>query len=201
MKKEPRYGIIKERKRCRKCWINQNKNDDDDNNGGSSSGGVFKEEKCSTRDPESGWFHKGEHKQVFAYAIETACDKHGWILGYTVNRGNLHDSRTFKGLYDKIKNSEIETIIADAGYRTPAIAKLLIDDGIKPLLPYKRPQTKKGYFKKYDYAYDEYFDCYICPNNKILKYSTTNREGCREYKSCPQDCEQCPYLSLRAKTM
>jgi hypothetical protein len=67
--------------------------------------------------------------------------------------------------------------------------------GIKPLLPYKRPQTKKGYFKKYDYAYDEYFDCYICPNNKILKYSTTNREGYREYKSCPQDCEKCPYLS------
>ena len=26
--------------------------------------------------------------------------------------------------------------------------------------------------KKYDYVYDEYYDCYICPNNKILKYST-----------------------------
>lgn len=38
------------------------------------------------------------------------------------------------------------------------------------------------------------FDCYICPNNKVLKYSTTNREGYREYKSCPQDCEKCPYL-------
>ncbi len=61
-------------------------------------------------------------------------------------------------------------------------------------MPYKRPQTQKGYFKKYDYVYDEYFDCYICPNNKVLKYSTTNREGYREYKSCPQDCEKSPYL-------
>ena len=43
-----------------------------------------KETKESTTDPESGWFHKGEHKQVFAYAVETACDKHGWILGYTL---------------------------------------------------------------------------------------------------------------------
>lgn len=28
--------------------------------------------KSSTVDPESGWFHKGEHKHVFAYAVETA---------------------------------------------------------------------------------------------------------------------------------
>ena len=41
----------------------------------------IKTQKCSTSDPESGWFRKGEHKHVFAYAVETACDKHGWILG------------------------------------------------------------------------------------------------------------------------
>ena len=39
-----------------------------------------KTQKCSISDPESGWFRKGEHKHVFAYAVETACDKHGWIL-------------------------------------------------------------------------------------------------------------------------
>ena len=51
--------------------------------------------------------------------------------------------------------------------------------------------TKKGYFKKYEYVYDEYYDCYICPNNKILKYSTTNRDGYREYKSNAYDCKNC----------
>ena len=55
-----------------------------------------KTQKCSTSDPESGWFRKGEHKHVFAYAVETACDKHGWILGYTVHPGNEHYSRTFQ---------------------------------------------------------------------------------------------------------
>ena len=60
-----------------------------------------KTQKCSTSDPESGWFRKGEHKHVFAYAVETACDKHGWILGYTVHPGNEHDSRTFSLLYEK----------------------------------------------------------------------------------------------------
>lgn len=175
------------------------KEKDNDNNppssGGGNAGGDEKTERSSITDPESGWFRKGEHKHVFAYGIETACDKNGWILGYTVNPGNLHDSRTFKGIYDKIKSNEIETIILDAGYKTPAIAKLLIDDGINPLFPYKRPMTKDGFFKKYEYVYDEYHDCYICPNNRVLNYATTNRDGYREYKSCGLVCGKCQYLA------
>ena len=169
--------------------------DDDDDENDENGGTTVKEEKQSTTDPESGWFHKGEHKQVFAYSVETACDKNGWILGYSVNRGNLHDSRTFKSLYDKLKDHfAIKKLIADAAYKTPAIAKLLLDDGISPIFPYKRPQTKEGFFKKYEYYYDELYDCYLCPNDKILKYSTTNRDGYREYKSCSTDCVNCPYL-------
>lgn len=172
-------------------------NKDDNDNTPSSGNGNGKEKtiKTSTSDPESGWFHKGEHKSVFAYAVETACDKNGWILGYSVHPGNLHDSRTFQSLYEKIKNIGIETLIADAGYKTPAIAKLLLDDGIKPLFPYKRPMTKEGFFRKYEYVYDEYFDSYICPNDQLLTYRTTNRDGYREYKSFGETCASCPYLS------
>ena len=39
-------------------------------------------------------------------------------------------------------------IVADAGYKTPAIARQLLKDRIEPLFPYKRPMTKKGFFKK-----------------------------------------------------
>ena len=180
--------------------------DDDDQSSGSSGGNDKFEDytddvpldgktiKCSTTDPESGWFRKGEHKHVFAYGIETACDKNGWILGFDVNPGNEHDSRTFKGLYDKLQDIGMEKCVVDAGYKTPAIAKLLLDDGVKPVFPYKRPQTKEGFFKKYDYVYDEYNDCYICPNDQILKYSTTNRDGYKEYKSCGHICEKCEFL-------
>ena len=87
-----------------------------------------------------------------------------------------------------------QRIIADAGYKTPGIAKLLIDDNITPVMPYKRPMTKDGFFRKHEYVYDEYYDCYLCPNDKILKYSTTNRNGYREYKSNKHDCKNCPYL-------
>ena len=129
-----------------------------------------KEEKIineSTTDPESGVFHQGEHKKCFAYSAQTACDKNGYIMGVEVNSGNVNDSVAFDGLYDKLteKFPEIETIVADAGYKTPWICKKIIDDGRIPSLPYKRPMTKKGFFQKYKYAYDEYYDCYICPNN------------------------------------
>ena len=161
--------------------------------GGSSDGNIkTKEIKCSTTDPDSGWFHKGEHKQVFAYGVQTACDSKGWILGYSIHPGNQHDSRTFIDIYNKIKKFHPEKLGMDAGYKTPAIAHRVIEDGIEPIFPYKRPQTKEGFFKKYEYVYDEYFDCYICPENKILSYSTTNREGYREYKSKCGDCMNCP---------
>ena len=150
--------------------------------------------KCSTTDPESGWFRKGEHKHVFAYAVETACDKHGWILGYSVHPGNEHDSRTFKPLYDKIKHYHPAMIVADAGYRTPAIAHELLEDGVEPLFPYKRPMTKDVFFRKYEYVYDEAYDCYLCPENQILSYRTTNRDGYKEYHSCGELCANCPSL-------
>lgn len=171
------------------------KNDDDDDSAAGGSGTKEKEQKVSTTDEESGWFHKGEHKDVFAYSIETACDKHGWILGYTVHPGNEHDSTTFPDIYEKLKKYSPEMIVMDAGYKTPAIAKRLLDDGILPLFPYKRSMTKKGFFKKSEFAYDEYYDCYVCPNNKVLHYAATNRDGYREYKSDAADCAACPYLS------
>ena len=132
---------------------------------------------------------------MFAYGIETACDKNGWIIDFTVNPGNEHDSRTFKGLYDKLTNVRMKYCIVDAGYKTPAIAKMLIDDGVTPVFPYKRPMTKDGFFRKHEYVYDEYNDAYICPGNHFLHYSTTNRDGYREYKSCGKICEGCQYLS------
>lgn len=36
-------------------------------------------------------------------------------------------------------------VVADAGYRTPWICKLVIDDGLIPVLPYKRPMSKDGF--------------------------------------------------------
>ena len=151
--------------------------------------------KVSTTDPDSGWFHKGEHKQVFAYAANTCCDKNNYVIDFEVTAGNVHDSVSFWELYRKVSErvKYPKYYVMDAGYKIPAIARTLIEEGKVPVMPYKRPMTKKGYFRKSDYVYDEYFDCYLCPNNQILKYSTTNRDGYREYKSDGKKCKDCPY--------
>ena len=155
--------------------------------------------KESKTDPESGYYHKGEHEKIFAYSVSSFCDKNGYILAAFVDAGNKHDSVTFFDLYQSLRKTpfinEIQTVCLDAGYLTPAIVRKLIIEQKTPLLPYVRPKTKDGYFKKYEYVYDEKYDCYICPNNEILEYTTTNKLGYKEYKSNKEKCKNCPYLS------
>ena len=148
----------------------------------------------STTDPDCGVFHKGEHKKCFAYEAHTACDKYGYVLDVTVTPGNVNDSVAFPALYRKLlkRFPDIETIVADAGYKIPYLAKLIIDSGRIPVFPYKRPMGKDGFFRPHEYVYDEYYDCVLCPENHVLNYSTTNREGYREYRSKPSICETCP---------
>ena len=151
----------------------------------------------STTDPESGLFHKGEHKKCFAYGAHTVCDRNNFVLGVEVTPGNVHDSVVFDSVYEELKKHypQVRVITADAGYKTPWICKQIIDDGKLPSLPYRRPMTKKGNLPWYEYVYDEYYDCILCPQNQVLRYATTNREGYREYKSTPCICEQCPELA------
>lgn len=139
---------------------------------------------------------KNEKEKCFAYSFHTACDRNGFILGISVTAANVHDSTMLEEVLEQVKKNvgKPEYVAVDAGYKTPYNCKTLIDQGIIPVMPYTRPMTKAGFFKKHEYVYDEYYDCYICPNNQILTYRTTNREGYREYKSNPQVCMNCPYL-------
>lgn len=151
--------------------------------------------KQSTTDPESGNYHKGEHEECFAYEQQTFCDKHGFVLSFDTVPGNIHDSVSFFGAYRHLQEKfgdQIKNVCLDAGYKTPAIAKEIIDNHQQPILPYKRPQTKKGFFPKREYVYDEHYDWYICPNNQTLTYTAVNRQGYRQYKSNPLICASCP---------
>ena len=145
---------------------------------------------------KSGWFHKGDHKQVFAYNTQVACDKHGWALAYSVTAGNVHDSQAFPVLFAQLKAFQPTYLIADAGYKTPSIAHYLLTLGIIPVFPYTRPRGKKDMLRPKEFMYDEYYNVYLCPENHLLHYSTTNRDGYREYKSDPTTCQSCPLLSI-----
>ena len=152
----------------------------------------------SITDPDSGLFVKGDHKRQFAYEAHTACDSHGFVLETVVTAGNVHDSVAFDEVYDKVTEAfpEVETIVADSAYKTPHICKKVFDDGRVLSTAYKRPQTMKGGHEWWKYVYDEFYDCVICPEYQILKYTTTNRDGYREYKSDPKICANCSTRAL-----
>ena len=167
------------------------KDDDDDTPSASPKQKTVIE---STTDPESGVFHKGEHKKCFAYEAHTVCDKRGYVLETEVTPGNVHDSVAFDTVFQRLTEHypEVQVVTADAGYKTPWICKQIFDSGRIASLPYKRPMTKKGNLPWYDYVFDEFYDCILCPQNKVLSYATTNREGYREYKSKSYVCKNCP---------
>ena len=165
--------------------------DDDDDMGG---GQVV---TISASDPESGLFHKGEHKVEFAYTAHAACDRHNFVLGCEVTPGNVHDSTVFDRVYDGVTQvfAEVGSVAVDAAYKTPWICKKVQEDGRNLSTPYKRPMSKRGFFRSYEYVYDEYYDCVICPNNEVLPYARTTRDGYREFKSDPSKCIHCPDLA------
>ncbi len=156
-----------------------------------------KEIKESTTDPESGYYVKDERTKQFAYSFHAAADRNGFVLGAMVTPGNTHDSEILEPLVEKVmkKVGKPEAVAADAAYKTPAITRYLFKNEITPVLPYTRPRTKEGFFRKHDYVHDEHFDCYLCPAGEVLNYSTTNKEGYREYKSPKQVCAACPFLA------
>lgn len=153
-----------------------------------------KEIKISDTDKECGNFHKGEHEECFAYSHQTFCDKHGFVLGYDTIPSNTHDSVSFFNVYNKLVNEYpgIKNVCLDAGYKTPAIIKAIIDNDQAPFLPYKRTPGSKDKFKRKEFAYDEFEDVYVCPNGNILEYSTTDNKGYKIYKCKEYNCTNCP---------
>ena len=83
--------------------------------------------------------------------------------------GNIHDSQSFHQLYDKLDLNDTKIVALDAGFKTPSVMRKIFMSGCLPAVPYTRPKTKDGFFRKSNYVYDEYFDCYLCPQNQILK--------------------------------
>ena len=99
---------------------------------------------------------------------QVACDKHGWALAYTVEAGNVHDSQAFPALFSKLEPFSPHYIIADSGYKTPAIAHYLLERNIIPVFPYTRPKGVKGNLRPSNFVYDASYDHYVCPENQVL---------------------------------
>jgi len=152
------------------------------------------EYKESTTDPDAGLFWKNERERMMCYSLNAAVDINGYFMGLHLSSGNVHDSKNYQPLMEDVLKrfeNEVQNVAADVGYIAPHISKYTHDKNINLCVLYKRPMTKKGFFRKYEYVYDEYYDRYICPNNKTLEYTTTNRQGKAVYKSNSLVCVNC----------
>ncbi len=84
--------------------------------------------KVSITDLECGVFHKGEHKKVFAYTSNTACDINNYILGFNVSLGNTHDSVAFPSLYSKLTKEyeNIKRLMKNLTFHKPFVFNLRV---------------------------------------------------------------------------
>jgi len=151
----------------------------------------------STTDPDSGMYVKGEHERQFAYEAHTVCDQRGFVLDVEVTAGNVHDSVAWDAVYDRVSsNFDVAFVTMDAGYKTPWIAKKILESGQIPILPYSRYKGNKAQYKPWDYEYDYESDTYICPQGGVLRHTTTEREGRRIYRTNTKHCKNCPHKAL-----
>ena len=163
-----------------------------------------KEIIVSDVDPDSGMLYKSDKEKMFGYNTSVICDNNNYILTVDTNGSNVHDSVSFYESFENLCNhfdiSKIEYFVGDAAYLTNHICKTIIDLEMIPTFPYTRKGYKKGYFKKYEFVYDEYNDIYICPNEKdLIPTGRIDKNGYIIYKANEHDCTNCPFKSQCTK--
>jgi transposase len=159
---------------------------------------VVKETKISTTDPQSGYMVRDGKPKGFFYLDHRSVDGlHNIITDSYVTPASVHDSIPYLARLDRQRERfglPIESVGLDAGYYTAAICKGLEERKIFGVIGYHRPTHRAGYFRKREYTYSRKPDHYVCPAGQVLRYSTTNRLGYREYKSDGDLCAHCPLL-------
>ncbi|MGG1600235.1 MULTISPECIES: IS1182 family transposase [Paenibacillus] len=166
-----------------------------------------KEIKVSTTDPESGYMVRDGKPEGFFYLDHRTVDhKFNIITDVHITAGNVHDSVPYverlKHQVEKFGFTEsLEAVALDSGYLTPHICKELQQMKVFAVIGGRAYTPVKGLMKKWQFKFDAERNVYVCPAKHELKYSTTNREGYREYKSNPKHCKDCPLLEkcTRAK--
>lgn len=152
----------------------------------------------SKTDPDSGFMSRDQKQEMFCYLDHRTTDmKYNIITDAFVTPGNIHDSGPYLNRLDRQVDRfgfNVEAVALDAGYLTNPICKGISDRNIFGVIAHRRYHPTQGLFPKWKFKYDENQDHYICPKGEVLPYSTTSRDGYREYKSDPKKCATCPLL-------
>lgn len=160
--------------------------------------------KRSETDPDAGYMVRDQKPEGFFFLDHRTVDgKVGIITDTHVTPANINDARPYLERLDRqCERFKLKPLVVglDAGYNTAAVCHGLVARGIDGVVGYKRPHSPKGRLKRRQFQYDSECDLYRCPEGHELHYSTTNRNGYREYKSRAAVCKACALLDQCTKS-
>jgi len=158
----------------------------------------------SLTDPEAGYMiREGKPEGFHFLEHRTVEGRHGFIVHLMVTSARLTDPvayLTCLAAVQKLHDFKVKAVGLDAGYYTNSICHRLTEQGIFAAVAPRGSRPAKGMLGKWRFRYVWYLDAYLCPGDHLLRYSTTNRDGYREYKSTPAVCQTCPLLASCTKS-
>jgi hypothetical protein len=129
-------------------------------------------------DPDDTLMRKPAH-HLMAYNTQIAVDgKYKFIVATDISTKGIDLDQLYPlsiQAKEATGNKEIK-VAADAGYYNPKEIKKCVDEGIDVYVPIQNKQKQqkdKGLFARDAFVYDEVNDCYICPNDKVIKRKKT----------------------------
>ena len=156
--------------------------------------------RVSKTDKDSGFMVRDGKPKGFYYLDHRTVDSlHNIITDVHITPGNVHDSKPYISILERQIDKfgfEVQNIALDSGYFTAHICKYLYEKDFFAVIAYRRFSSTNKFFSKYTFKYNNEKDIYTCKNGSVLRYSTTNRQGYRFYKSDPNDCKKCPSVHL-----
>jgi len=143
-------------------------------------------------DPEARWQAKSKKQKAhLSYKDNLVVDDEGFILAEKITSSTCSDPQGAKELIETIPIHPT-SVAADKGYTAGAFRTFLEDQGIIPFIPLpKEPKTNQISNRQFK----QQGEVLICPQGKTLKFIgmwKRNQSVQFRYRSCPQDCCDCP---------
>jgi transposase len=161
------------------------------------------DQEVSTIDPDSRLMHQGGDARALdvCYNVQVAVDgKYKLPVDFEVSTNPSDQSGQLKPMTDKVKEvtgKENLTVLADTGYYNGEDIAKCEENGAACLI--KKPNThaqSKEYLTEY-FKYDKERDCYICPQQKELRFSCVSKCRGKEFRDYANysACGKCPKQS------
>ena len=143
-------------------------------------------------DPDARWQAKSKKERAhLCYKDNLVVDDEGFILAEEVTFSTRSDPQVAEKLIETLPFPPA-SLAADKGYTAGAFRAFLEDNGITPYIPLPQEPTSEiipnSQFKLQG-------GVLICPQGKTLKFvGIRQKKQCIQfrYRSCPQDCCNCP---------